>query len=110
MSLAPGRLSRSGILLAAILAALPFVPGLISGRTLYYRDVGQNHLPDRALGARMMRDGQLPLWNPHRGNGQPFLANPNSMVLRPTTPLFLLLPARLAHVAFTLTVILLMGV
>lgn len=110
MSLAPGRLSRSGILLAAILAALPFVPGLISGRTLYYRDVGQNHLPDRALGARMMREGQLPLWNPHRGNGQPFLANPNSMVLRPTTPLFLLLPAGLAHVAFTLSVILLMGV
>jgi hypothetical protein len=58
----------------------------------------------------MIREGSLPLWNLHRGNGQPFMANPNSLVLRPTTPLFLLFPPERAHIPFTLSVILLLGI
>ena len=92
MSSFPGRISRWAVLLAILLAVAPFLSGLAAGRTLFYRDAGQNHLPNRALTVGMIREGSLPLWNPHRGNGQPFMANPNSLVLRPTTPLFLLFP------------------
>lgn len=110
MSLAPGLISRR-ILFAVILAAALSAGGLpTTGRTPYYRDVGQNHLPNRALTAAMIRAGDLPLWNPHRGSGQPFMANPNSLVLRPTTPLFLLFPPDRAHVPFMLSLMLLAGI
>ncbi len=98
-----------GLLLAALLAALPFLPALGSGSTLWFRDAGQNHLPNRALASQMLREGHLPLWNPFRGNGQPFMANPNSLVLRPTTPLFMMFPPERAHLPFTLSVMLLAG-
>ncbi len=107
MTPSPGRIPRSGLLLAALLAALPLLPALGAGRTLWYRDAGQHHLPNRALAARMIQEGSLPLWNPYRGNGQPFMANPNSLVLRPTTPLFLLFAPERARVPFALSVILL---
>lgn len=107
MSRSPGLISRR-ILLALLMVSAFSMAGLPgTGRTLYYRDVGQNHLPNRALSAEMIRSGELPLWNPHRGNGQPFMANPNSLVLRPTTPLFLLFPTERAHVPFILSVMLL---
>lgn len=104
------RSSRLDLLLVVVLAAAPFLPALLTGRTLYYRDVGQNYIPARALAAEMIREGHLPLWNPLRGAGQPFLANPNFLVLRPTTPLFLLLPSSAAPSAMTLSVILLLAV
>ncbi len=109
MTAPPGRIPRTGLLLAALLAALPFLPALGSGSTLWFRDAGQSHLPNRALASQMLREGHLPLWNPFRGNGQPFMANPNSLVLRPTTPLFMMFPPERAHVPFTLSVILLAG-
>lgn len=107
----PGRAraSRTGLLLAVVLAAAPLLPAFAPGRTLYYRDVGQSHLPARELGARMLREGHLALWNPHRGNGQPFLANPNSLVFRPTSIFFIALPARLASLALALSVASLLG-
>jgi hypothetical protein len=93
-----------------LLVAAPLLPALLTGRTLYYRDVGQNHLPNRVLTVQMLRAGHLPLWNPYRGGGQPFLANPNSLVLRPTTLLFLPFSPGLVHVPLILSVILLLGV
>ncbi len=110
MTPARGRSHRAALLLSLLLVAGPLLPPLLAGRTLYYRDVGQNHLPNRVLTVQMLRAGHLPLWNPYRGGGQPFLANPNSLVLRPTTPLFLLFPPRLVHVPLLLSVILLLGV
>lgn len=109
MTSAPGRRARALLLLAAALPAAPLLPALAAGEALYFRDVGQNHLPNRILGLRMIRDGEPPLWNPLRGAGQPFLANPNSMVLRPTTLLFLIFPERLVHVPVILSVMLLLA-
>jgi hypothetical protein len=40
--------------------------------------------------------GELPLWNPHLNLGEPFLANPNNLVLHPSGMLFLLLPVPVA--------------
>jgi hypothetical protein len=39
-----------------------------------------------------LRDGRLPLWNPHVFGGSAFLANPQSAVFYPTSLLFLWLP------------------
>lgn len=110
MTTGRGRTSRSGLVLVLVLIAAPFLPALVTGRSLYYRDVGQLHLPNRALTVKMIRSGEAPLWNPHRGGGQPFLANPNSLVLRPTTPLFLLFPPEKIHVPLLLSVLLLFGI
>jgi len=79
----------------AILAALTAVlllPALGADDVLYFRDVSQNHQPYRHLTAATVAGGEAPLWNPWRGAGQPLLANPNALVLHPTTLLFLFLP------------------
>ena len=79
----------------AILAALTAVlllPALGADDVLYFRDVSQNHQPYRQLTAATVAGGEAPLWNPWRGAGQPLLANPNALVLHPTTLLFLFLP------------------
>jgi hypothetical protein len=78
--------------LLAALTALVFAPALPGDRVFYFRDVSQNHVPYRQLTLEMMRAGEAPLWNPHRGAGQPLLANPNALVLHPTTLLFFALP------------------
>ncbi|HZI93128.1 MAG TPA: hypothetical protein VFE84_02710, partial [Patescibacteria group bacterium] len=62
------------------------------GSVFYFRDVSQNHHPARQLTTAMISAGDAPLWNPLRGAGQPLLANPNMLVLHPTTLLFVVLP------------------
>jgi len=98
------------LLVAAFVAAAPLLPALLAGRALFYRDVGQYYLPNRALTLTMLSSGECPLWNPLRGAGQPFLANPNSLFLRPTTLLFLPFPKHLAHLPLTLSVMALFGI
>ncbi|MGH9866826.1 MAG: YfhO family protein, partial [Candidatus Polarisedimenticolia bacterium] len=87
---------RAWVLAAAVLLAaltcLLFAPALDPDSVFYFRDVSQNHHPYRQLEMDMMREGEAPLWNPHRGAGQPLLANPNTLVLHPTTLLFFALP------------------
>jgi len=45
--------------------------------------------PWRVFYARSMRDGHIPLWNPHQFCGTPFLANGQSAVLYPPNLVFL---------------------
>ena len=52
--------------------------------------------PYRFFAAEALRDGRVPLWNPHIYFGAPFLANLQSAVFYPLHVLFLLLPAPLA--------------
>ena len=87
----------------AMLTCLVFLPALDPASVFYFRDVSQNHHPYRALTLSMISEGEAPLWNPHRGAGQPLLANPNALVLHPTTLLFLILPF---EAAFKLSIIL----
>ena len=42
-----------------------------------------SYFPRRVFATRMMRDGQVPLWNPHQFCGTPFLANYQSGVFYP---------------------------
>jgi len=68
-----------------------FLPALSSTDSVFFfRDISQNHRPYRHLTMEMIGDGQAPVWNPLRGAGQPLLANPNSLLLHPTTLLFLI--------------------
>ncbi|HYE20369.1 MAG TPA: hypothetical protein VEA69_18120 [Tepidisphaeraceae bacterium] len=49
-------------------------------------------VPWMAYAVDRLRHGQVPLWNPHAGLGQPFLANGQSALFYPTTLLHLSLP------------------
>lgn len=108
MTLSPAG-ARGGIdhLLAlgalAVITCLLFAPALSPGSVFYFRDISQNHHPYRQLTASLIGQGEPPLWNPHRGTGQPLLANPNALVLHPTTLLFVGLPF---ETAFKMSIIL----
>lgn len=78
-------------LLLALVTLVFFAPALLGGQ-FFYRDVSQNHYAMRTLDVAELSAGRLPLWNPHLTFGQPQLANPNYMVLHPTTLLFGLMP------------------
>ncbi len=54
--------------------------------------------PLREYFAQSVREGRVPLWNPHLFLGTPFLANPQAAVLYPGTWLFALLPVPRAYV------------
>ncbi|MBI4803346.1 MAG: YfhO family protein [Elusimicrobia bacterium] len=41
--------------------------------------------PDWAIGKKFLRNGLLPLWNPLRNLGEPFLADPKTAILYPPT-------------------------
>lgn len=114
IDLASGSASRRAELIAAAaaLAALTlllFLPALSPDAAFYFRDVSQNHRPYRQLTLAMIEGGHAPLWNPLRGTGQPLMANPNALVLHPTTLLFLVLPFEAAFKASIISMIYLAG-
>ena len=76
----------------------------------YFRDISQNHHPYRELTVSMIAAHEAPLWNPARGAGQPLLANPNALVLHPTTLLFLVLPVASAMKLSVILQVLLAGI
>ena len=73
-SLAPG--------LTAALALLPALfwlsPALLEGRAPSFRDQGDFFYPLKLYTADRLKAGELPLWNPLSGTGEPWLANAQS--------------------------------
>lgn len=55
--------------------ALPFLQGLLTGRSFYFRDLAGQFLPTRLFVLDGLRHGQLRFWNPynHEGIPLPFL-------------------------------------
>lgn len=96
---------RDAAIAAALLSLLLLAAfrGPLSGRLFYLRDVAQNHYPIRHLVTERLASGELPLWDPYHGGGTPLLANPNNLVLHPTTALFAILPF---DAAFTASILL----
>ncbi|MEE9126010.1 MAG: hypothetical protein V3U11_02620, partial [Planctomycetota bacterium] len=86
------RRARLGAWLLLVLVTLVFFAPSLLGGQFFYRDVSQNHYAMRSLDVAELSAGRVPLWNPHLTFGQPLLANPNYMVLHPTTLLFALMP------------------
>ncbi|MEE8137331.1 MAG: hypothetical protein V3T81_00420 [Thermoanaerobaculia bacterium] len=72
-----------GLLLVAV---APLVRGT---KTLFLRDVFNTHLEMKWTQAQAMKQGYLPLVDPHRSGGQPHLGNPNTVPLYPTNVLYL---------------------
>jgi hypothetical protein len=51
----------------------------------------QLHLPARHYMAEALREGRLPLWNPHVALGRPFLADVETAVFYPPNLLYVVL-------------------
>ena len=99
-----GRRLLSGICGAAALlpAVLWLAPALLWRRAPTFRDQGDFFYPLKLYTADRLRMGEIPLWNPLSGTGEPWLANGQSGVFYPPTALFLLHSAALAGALFLL--------
>jgi hypothetical protein len=99
-----GRRLTSGI--AAVGAVFPallwLVPSLLGHRAPTFRDQGDFFYPLKLYTAARIRAGDLPLWNPLSGAGEPWLANGQSGPFYPPTLFFLLPSAALAGGLFLL--------
>lgn len=94
----------SGILAAAALvpAAVWFLPALLLRQAPSYRDQGDFFFPLKLYTADRLLAGEVPLWNPLSGAGEPWLANAQSGVFYPPTALFFLPSPALAAALFLL--------
>jgi hypothetical protein len=122
------------VLLLALLPFALFGHALLPGRVLAPVDLLMTAYPWRALapsvtpvnplltdvtylvhplllwGAREIREGRLPLWNPQLFAGAPYLANPHTAMFFPLTWLMWLLPAAPALTLLAISKIALVGV
>jgi hypothetical protein len=98
------KLLRHPLALLAVLILAYFVPRFVQHPDSFLGgyDVEQAQFYYRAYTVNRFRSGALPLWNPHFYCGHPFLANPETNVLYPTTLLFLVLPPTTAFTIDTL--------
>ena len=69
----------------ATAAVLPLAVVLGSGRTLVHRDTVRLFEPLRALVTEALRQGRLPLWNPHEALGIPLFGQLMHGVLHPVS-------------------------
>lgn len=65
---------------------IPHKGGLFAG------DVFRQMIPWKELSLDLIRQGQLPLWNPYAFSGEPLLANIQATILHPLSLLFFLIP------------------
>jgi hypothetical protein len=85
------RLVSSVSVAAALLPAVLWLrPALFSGLAPSFRDQGDFFYPLKLYTADRMRAGEIPLWNPLSGTGEPWLANGQAGVFYPPNLLFLL--------------------
>jgi hypothetical protein len=80
-------------LAVVVLFALPLLPEILGKRRLVFRDAQITHWPWRRVAMESWREGRVPFVNASASGGQPFLANPNAVLLYPTVLLETVLPA-----------------
>jgi len=78
------------------------LPSFVGRLALSFRDQGDFFFPLKLYTADRIRRGELPLWNPLSGMGEPWLANLQSGVLYPPSLAFLLPSPALAAGLFLL--------
>ncbi len=91
------RADRWAALGLAAAALVFYYPLVFLGRAIVDYDAFVYFEPQRAYLGEMLRQGQLPLWNPYLFMGAPFLANPQTAVLYPPSWLFSLLPVDVGY-------------
>lgn len=96
------RRAPAGLLAAAALLPPLFwlSPALFHRQAPTFRDQGDFFFPLKLYTADRLRRGELPLWNPLSGAGEPWLANLQSGVFYPPGLLFLLPSPALAAALF----------
>jgi hypothetical protein len=98
---------RRALTIAVFLLALAgpvlwLAPALFERRAPAFRDQGDFFYPLKLYTADRLRAGDVPLWNPLSGAGEPWLANSQSGVFYPPTLFFLLPSPALAAALFLL--------
>lgn len=93
-----------GILAAAAIvpALFWFGPALVARQAPSFRDQGDFFYPLKLYTADRLRSGEIPLWNPLSGGGEPWLANAQAGVFYPPSFLFLLPNPAIAGILFLL--------
>ena len=66
-----GRRDLAGAGLVAVLALVPFLRGLLSGASFYFRDLSLYFLPVRRFALEGLAAGEVRLWNPYVHEGVP---------------------------------------
>ena len=91
------RLAAVAVIVAAL---LPLGLVALKGEVPSFRDHEDYFVPLRAFTAEAIRDGEMPMWNPFNGAGEPWLANPQTGVFYPPAWLVAILPFEFGYVAF----------
>src|SRR5512140_3202178 len=93
---------ENAIALAVIIiaATVLFGPPLARNAIFTFRDHTDYFAPMRLYTEMYLRAGKLPLWNPHNGSGEQWLANPQTGVFYPPTWLFVALPFSAAFMTY----------
>ena len=86
--------------LLLLISLAPFDTMLLRRELPTFRDHLSYFLPLRWHTAAVLRGGELPLWNPWNGMGEPWLANPQTGVFYPPTWLIAFLPFETGYVLF----------
>ncbi|MDQ5856932.1 MAG: YfhO family protein [Acidobacteriota bacterium] len=94
----------SGVLAVAAVAPPLYwlVPALFRRLAPSYRDQGDFFYPLKLYTADRLRAGEIPLWNPLSGAGEPWLANGQAGVFYPPSLLFLIPSPAIAAILFLL--------
>jgi Bacterial membrane protein YfhO len=80
---------RTRLWFAALLVlTLVYFAPVLTTRTFYFRDLSHFYFQTRAFAAETWLHGDVPLWDPFRGGGMPFLADPMNATFDPTLLLY----------------------
>lgn len=83
-------------LLLLFLTVIFFWRQLVLGESLYWGDIGLYFLPMQHFLHDQLHLGRLPLWNPYILCGAPYVGNPQTWALYPSSLLLFPMPAELA--------------
>ena len=89
--------------LLVFLGVLWFYRPLFLQETFFFRDLCLHDLPDKQLLVNFIHNRELPLWDPYKHGGRPYLGNIIHFTLYPANLLYLFLPL---IKAFNLTIVL----
>ncbi|WP_395139168.1 YfhO family protein [Armatimonas sp.] len=79
-----------------------FAEVVFRGRVLFYGDLSLYFLPQLDFQRSELLAGRIPLWNPYINCGQPFVGNPQTWPLYPSSLLLLIFEAARANAISTL--------
>ena len=80
-------------LIPCVVIFFRFLPFFLSNKTLVFGDNYSLMVPGKIFTANWIKQGMLPLWNPHLFSGIPWIADINQSVIYPSTLLFIFLSA-----------------